>query len=1206
MLFQYVYRWLSASTYVAVIFFLTAVSISELAIGQTQPAVTDPAYALQGEYQKGEQGIQVAALGEDVFRVSVFNGGLPGAGWNRTAIQVQELSLDEVEDFLKDSAIKKITRSSPTLEAAPPSSAVVLFDGSESSLKKHWADGAKLADGKYLQAGATGLDKFQSYRLHLEFRTPWMPKASGQGRGNSGVYHQGCYETQVLDSFGFDNEGNTCGAIYGVKPADFNAGLPPMVWQTYDVEFTAPSWNAAGQKTSNARLTVWLNGMLIHRDTEAPGPTTAAPLKEFADGGPIYLQDHGNPVQYRNIWVLPLDASAKSLRPRVPGFERFATIVSSADEVAEAGRLLIGELACQNCHKIPSVDGLVTPKEAPLLASAGSRLRLSYFSEMLASPHQSKPGTTMPDLLHGGSEADKKQTLEKLTAFLSTSGKSRHNARITDENAKRGEELFGKIGCAVCHGYPDGRMVTATSVPLPDLSKKYVWDGLTSFLKNPHSVRPAGRMPAMHLNDEEIRDLASYLLKGSEPTPSNPNVQFKTYLGNWNNLPEFEKLQPASEGKCEGFDLTVAGQTNNFAVRFDGYIKILKEGLYRFHLGSDDGSRLLIDGKVVVDVDGIHPHQTRSGEIALSEGAHRVQVDYFQGGGERTLQLDFEGPNLGLQSIEGWLLLDPNSKQVIAEQSYDPAMIREGSSLFGELGCVKCHQWEGISASLVMKDLPAVETSNMQRGCLSKQPAPNAPNYRLTDFQREAIVAAIGRKQWDTSAESTSQHIMAKLNCVACHARNQWGGPEADKLELFTSTTPEMGEEGRLPPLLTGVGDKLTEGYLNQVLRQGDRQRPYMLVRMPQFGEAAKDLASHWIKTDLVAEENPKATTDASEEAEFRLLAAGRQLSGIKGLACVQCHTFGGERALGIQAINLLTMTQRLRESWFRRYMLEPTRYRPGTRMPASFPEGKSVLTSVFDGDADRQIHALWKYLEQGNRAATPEGLQRNQIILEPKDRPIIYRNFFESMSARGIAVGYPGGLNLAWDAETMNMALIWHGQFMDASMHWRDRGVGRQRPLGDHVLLLEKNAPIALLEKEDSPWPQSTQKTEGYYFQGYRLNAKGEPSFRYRLGDIEVLDFPTSIAKNQTEPALQRTLTLSDKSTSAGKQNCYVRLGIGNKIDPAGDGRWKVDNRFEIRVPANLASAVAIRPSEGKQELMVTVGKLSANAKEISYEIHW
>ncbi|MEY4568412.1 MAG: hypothetical protein RLY14_3382, partial [Planctomycetota bacterium] len=383
MLFRFLNNWIYPSMQFAALFCITVCGFSQLAVGQTQSSVTDPAYALQGEYQKGEQGIQIAALGEDAFRISVFNGGLPGAGWNRTAIQVLEMSLDDVEDFLKESDVKRVTRSSPTLDAAAPGAAVVLFDGSESSLKKHWADGAKLAEGKYLQAGATGLDKFQSYRLHLEFRTPWMPKATGQGRGNSGVYHQGCYETQVLDSFGFDNEGNTCGAIYGVKPADFNAGLPPMVWQTYDVEFTAPAWNAAGQKTSNARLTVWLNGMLIHRDTEAPGPTTAAPLKESVDGGPIYLQDHGNPVQYRNIWVLPLDASANSLRPRVPSFERFATVVSSANEVAEAGRLLIGELACQNCHKIPSVDGLVTAKEAPLLASAGSRIRSSYFSELL-------------------------------------------------------------------------------------------------------------------------------------------------------------------------------------------------------------------------------------------------------------------------------------------------------------------------------------------------------------------------------------------------------------------------------------------------------------------------------------------------------------------------------------------------------------------------------------------------------------------------------------------------------------------------------------------------------------------------------------------------------------------------------------------------------------------------------------------------------
>ena len=227
---------------------------------------------IQGEYLKAGRGIQIAALAADNYRVSIFQGGLPGAGWDQSPPAINEMDSQEVEDLLDGS--EKISRSSPTLGAKPPSSAIVLFDGTQQSIDKNWANGAKLIEGNHLLAGCTTKEMFRDYRLHLEFRTPFVPDAMGQGRGNSGVYHQGRYETQVLDSFGFENEGNTCGAIYGVSAAEFNACLPPMTWQTYDVEFVAPRWNADGKKTSEATLTVWLNGFPIHRDRKVPGSTT--------------------------------------------------------------------------------------------------------------------------------------------------------------------------------------------------------------------------------------------------------------------------------------------------------------------------------------------------------------------------------------------------------------------------------------------------------------------------------------------------------------------------------------------------------------------------------------------------------------------------------------------------------------------------------------------------------------------------------------------------------------------------------------------------------------------------------------------------------------------------------------------------------------------------------------------------------------------
>lgn len=143
---------------------------------------------------------------------------------------------------------------------------------------------------------------FSDALVHVEFRIPSMPEAAGQARGNSGIYLHGRYEIQVLDSHGLPELGpGDCGAIYGKRVPDVNACRPPLAWQSYDVEFRAPRFDAAGVKTANARVRVWLNGRSLHDDVEIDGPTTGGEGAE-APSGPLVLQDHGDPVRYRNVW----------------------------------------------------------------------------------------------------------------------------------------------------------------------------------------------------------------------------------------------------------------------------------------------------------------------------------------------------------------------------------------------------------------------------------------------------------------------------------------------------------------------------------------------------------------------------------------------------------------------------------------------------------------------------------------------------------------------------------------------------------------------------------------------------------------------------------------------------------------------------------------------------------------------------------------
>jgi hypothetical protein len=315
------------------VFLLSAIA---QAADEGTPAYTDikqagPDFAAQGEYvgelktDEGPKkfGVQVIALGKGKFRAVVFFDGLPGDGWERG--QETKTHDGEMKDgavvipgdnghvgTIKDGVLsvadsggtklgefKKVERKSSTLGAKPPQGAVVLFDGKNADA----FEGGKMTSDGLLEVGTTSKQSFGSFKMHLEFRTPFMPTASGQGRGNSGVYVHDCYEFQVLDSFGLEGADNECGGIYSIKAPRVNMCYPPLSWQTYDFEFTAPKFDSAGKKTANARVTLLHNGVAIYQDLELPGPTPGGRGNEAATG-PLQLQNHGNPVNYRNIWVV--------------------------------------------------------------------------------------------------------------------------------------------------------------------------------------------------------------------------------------------------------------------------------------------------------------------------------------------------------------------------------------------------------------------------------------------------------------------------------------------------------------------------------------------------------------------------------------------------------------------------------------------------------------------------------------------------------------------------------------------------------------------------------------------------------------------------------------------------------------------------------------------------------------------------------------
>lgn len=904
--------------------------------------------------------------------------------------------------------------------------------------------------------------------------------------------------------------------------------------------------------------------------------------------------------------VLPAQA-----HPIVPGFERFFTDAKA--DAARGGRLLLGELNCISCHHADAAQAEnVGKKQAPILDGIGQRVHRGFLRRYLNDPNAVKPGTTMPNLLAGLPEKERKEHVDALVHFLASTGASPVQGRLDQKLTGSGKDLYHRVGCVACHGPRDamGQPVSdplPTSVPLGDLSAKYTFPTLIAFLLDPHKVRPSGRMP-MTLDPKDIPAVAQYLTQGQEYNPPVANLAYSYYEGSWDKLPDFDKLKAKTSGKANGFDLSVAQRNDNMAIRFEGYLRIDRDGQYNFHLTSDDGSKLFIADQLLIDNDGIHPPSTKVGRAFLKQGVHKFVAAVFNGGGGVELNVDIQGSGLSRQSVVPMLFPTPDGKLPAPtkpkkddEENFivEPELVEKGRGLFASLGCASCHQLTGggkpIESKLIALGLAKLKP---EAGCLSAKVEERLPQYHLSGVQRTALTAALKSLTGSPAKPMVPRDVIANtllaFNCYACHERDKIGGVEGGRDKFFVTTQQEMGDEGRLPPHLNGVGGKLTSGWLKTLLANGSKDRPYMLTRMPKFGEAAVGkLAAAFETVDAVEPMKPIEIKDTVGHIK----AAGRLLVGGQAFGCIKCHTFAGNKAEGVQGIELAILTQRLRPDWFHRYLRDPLAYRPGTRMPSPFFMGQSLLKTVLDGDANKQSEAIWQFLSDGTKAAIPDGVAKSLIPLVPEKEAIVYRNFIDGGGTRAIAVGYPEKAHLSFDANDLRLALVWQGAFIDASKHWNDRGAGNQPPLGDNVIHLPAGAAFARLTKPDDAWPTSKPRELDYHFLGYRLTKDQRPTFRYRVGAVEIEDFPNAVA-SQPHSSVRRTVTLTTKEPP---DNLYFRAMVADKIEPLGDGWFRIAGEWKMR----LTGDAKVRDSGGKKELLVPV-KFADGKATITQEFVW
>ncbi len=311
---------------------------------------------LQGEYLgvidswEGNWGAQVIALGEGKLKANLIKGGLPGESgqsFERTVdltigvsdgtfsavgqaedvqltlrdgrLVISSLASTTPEPASENGALRasvlgtltRIVRESKTLGLPVPENGVALFNDEANRFTGAKEVAATDSDDA-LRLGVGGRTDvaMESHRLHIEFRTPFMPEARGQARGNSGVYVQGRYEVQILDSFGLTGEANECGGVYGMSKPRLNMCYPPTTWQTYDIDFYAAQYDDDGNKTQNATMIVRHNGVLIHENLDL-SDATPGNQPEGPKPGALYLQDHGDSVEFRNVWFVSLPPQTK-------------------------------------------------------------------------------------------------------------------------------------------------------------------------------------------------------------------------------------------------------------------------------------------------------------------------------------------------------------------------------------------------------------------------------------------------------------------------------------------------------------------------------------------------------------------------------------------------------------------------------------------------------------------------------------------------------------------------------------------------------------------------------------------------------------------------------------------------------------------------------------------------------------------------------
>ncbi len=710
--------------------------------------------------------------------------------------------------------------------------------------------------------------------------------------------------------------------------------------------------------------------------------------------------------------------------------------------------------------------------------------------------------------------------------------------------------LIGELNCIACHkssAYPTD--ILAKKAPNLKWSSKWLNPQyMARFIADPQAVKPGTTMPRMlqHLDDASRKVAAEAI------------THYLASIGDNQYEPEPIDVQAV----VRGADL------------FDSV------GCVACHLPRDKST-------VEMPVDD---------SIALGELAQKYNVDSLVAFLENPHLVRPSGRMPGMRlthweafDIANYLLQKADPAPVAWKMN--PTLAEKGELLFSELKCAACHVDLAPLNPQLASQVP-LDQVKPDQGCLSDKTG-RWPDFHFDDRDKELIRAAIESFPVELTDGLQIDVSLKSFNCIACHDRNGLGGVTAIRNPHFQTTNLNLGDQGRIPPTLNGVGAKLNRRWMRDVLVNGRVIRPYMKTRMPQYGEEnIGHLVDLFQNTDKLSETEFATFTDRNEMRKL-----GLELAGNKGLNCVACHTYKNELSDTMPAVDLTEMAERLKKDWFYQYMLAPQKFSPNTVMPSFWPGGVAIRKDIA-GDPAFQVEALWQYLIDGRQAGTPSGVVREPLEIVVQDEAQMLRRSYPGIGKRGIGVGYPGGVNLAYDAEQMRLAMIWKGKFVDPVGVWTGQGSGNVRPLGKPFDFAKGPE----LDDATNPWVADESRPPDHQFQGYILDEFRRPTFRYLFENVDVEDFFSQVVDEATHQIfLRRAVRLS---STDGRDSLSFRIASSPAIADEGNGWFSIGSEIRIRVMSNPAAGV-VDVADG-QQLQIPLNLAAGQAMELIIDYVW